>query len=97
MADDVVDRDAAALGVAAVAERRWNAAAVDRHAIDDIVELLRRDAGDDVRRKRVEDFGGEPAGAAHALEPFRAVQLDDAVAGFDPIIGSDGDVLSHGP
>ena len=64
--------------------------------MDDVVERLRGDAGDDVRHQRVEDLGGEPAGAAHALEPVGAVELDHAVAGFDPIVGGDGDVLSHG-
>jgi len=48
-----------------------------------------------VRRKRIEDLGCEPAGAAHALECLQAVQLDDAVAGFKPIVRCDGDVLSH--
>ncbi len=49
-----------------------------------------------MRREGVEDLGGEPAGAAHALERFRPVQLDDSVAGFDAVVGGDGDVLSHG-
>ena len=44
----------------------------------------------------VEHLGGKPAGAAHAFERFRAVELDDAVARFEPIVGGDGDVLSHG-
>ena len=64
--------------------------------MDDVVELLGRHAGDDVGHERVEDLGGEAAGAAHAFKPFGAVQLDDAVLGFDAIVGSDGDVLSHG-
>ena len=54
------------------------------------------DSGDDVRRERVEDFGGEAAGAAHPLVRFRAVKLDDAVAGFDAVVGGDRDILSHG-
>ena len=96
VADDMVDRDAAALGIAAIAERRREAAGVERHLVDDIVELLRRDAGHDVRRERVEDLGGEPAGAAHAFEALGTVKLDDPVLGFDAVVGGDGDVLSHG-
>ena len=96
VAHDMVDRDAAALGIAAVAERRGHAAAVERHPVDDVVELLGGDAGNDVRHERVEDLGGEPAGAAHALERFGAVELDHAVARFDAVVGGDSDVLSHG-
>ena len=92
----MVDRDAAAPGVAAVAERRGHSAALDRHPIDDIVELLRRDSGDDVRRERIEDLGCEPARSAHSFERFGAVKLDDAVAGFDAVVGGDRDILSHG-
>ena len=53
------------------------------------------DAGHDVRHQRVEDLGGEPAGPAHAFEPFGAVELDDAVAGLDPVVGGDGDIFGH--
>ena len=49
-----------------------------------------------MRRQRIEDLGGEAPGAAHALEALGAVQLDDAVLRFDAVVGSDGDVLSHG-
>src|SRR5206468_12123199 len=97
VAHDVVDRDAAALGVAAIAERGRKPAGVDRHAIDEVVDFLRGDAGDHVRRDRVEQLGGETTGAAHAFEALGPVQLDDAIARFDPIIGGDGEVLSHGP
>ena len=69
------------LRVAAIAERRRDRAGVEGHLVDDVVELLSRDAGDDVGHERVEDLRGEAAGAAHALEPFGAVQLDDAVLG----------------
>ena len=65
--------------------------------MDDVVEFLRRNAGDHVRSQRVEDLGREPAGAAHAFEAFWAVELDGAVLGFDAIVGGDGDILSHEP
>ena len=61
-----------------------------------VVEFLRRDAGNDVRDQRIKDLRGQPAGLPHAFEPVRTVQLDDAVLGFHPVLGSDGDVLSHG-
>jgi hypothetical protein len=63
--------------------------------MDDVVELLRRDAGHHVRNERVEDARGEMAGAAHAFEPFRSVQLDDSILGLGTVVRSDGDVLSH--
>ena len=63
--------------------------------MDDVVEFLRGHARADVRHQRVEDFGGEAAGAAHALEPFGPVELDHAVARFDPVVVGNGDVLSH--
>ena len=51
--------------------------------MDDVVELLGRDAGDHVGDQRIEDLGGETPGAAHAFEAFGAVQLDDAVLRFE--------------
>jgi hypothetical protein len=95
VAHDMVDRDAAALGVAAVAERRGEGAGVDRHPVNDVVQHLRRNAGRDVRHERVEDLGGEAAGFAHSGEAFGPMQLDDAALGFDAIVSGDGDVLSH--
>ena len=65
--------------------------------MDDVVELAGGDAGNHVRHQCVEDLGGEPAGAAHALEALGAVELDDAGAGFDPVFGGDGDIFGHGP
>jgi molybdenum cofactor synthesis domain-containing protein len=62
---------------------------------DQVVELLRGNAGDDVRDQRVEDLGGEPSGAPHAFEAFRPVQLDDAIARLGTIVGGNSDVLSH--
>ena len=51
--------------------------------MDDVVELLGGDAGDDMGNERVEDLGGEPAGGAHAGKALRPVQLDRAVAADD--------------
>src|SRR3954467_2120314 len=75
VADDVVDRDAAALGVAAIAEGRGDRARFDRHPVDDVVEVLGRHAGDDMRYQRVEDIGSETPGIAHAGKAFGAVKL----------------------
>ncbi len=95
VADDMVDRDAAAMRVAAIAERRGHAAAGDRHVADDIVELFGRDAGDDMRHQRVEDLGGEAAGLAHAFEACGPVELDRAIARLRHVF-SDGDIFGHG-
>src|SRR5579864_2955390 len=50
VADDMIDRDAAALGIAAIAKRRWHSAALERQPIDDLVERLGRNSGNDMRR-----------------------------------------------
>ena len=92
----MVDRDAATLGIAAIAERRRQPAGIACHLVDDIVQFLGGDAGHHVRRERVEDFGGEAAGLAHAREALGTVKLDNPVLGFGAIVGGDGDVLSHG-
>ena len=96
VADDMVDRDAAALGVAAIAERRRDRRrASSIMSVDDVVELAGGDAGHDVRHERVEDLGGEAAGVAHAGKAFGPVELDRAVAGLDPVVGGDGDIFGH--
>jgi hypothetical protein len=76
VAHDVVDRGAAALVVAAIAERGGDGAARPHFGEHDVVNLLRRHAGHDVRHQRVEDFGGAAAGGAHAGKARRAVELD---------------------
>jgi len=48
-----------------------------------------------VRRQRIEDLGRQPARAAHAFEPVWAMQLDNSAFRFDPVVGSNRDVLSH--
>ena len=63
---------------------------------DEIVELLRRNARNDVGHEPIEDLGGEPAGAAHAFECLVPVKLDHAVAGFGAILGADCDIFGHG-
>ena len=65
--------------------------------MDDVVEFLRGDAGNDMLRQLVEDFSGEPAGRAHAGKTLRAVELDDASPQFGAVIGGDGDIFGHGP
>jgi hypothetical protein len=50
-----------------------------------------------MRHKRVEDVSGQPARAAHALEPLRSVELDDMASRFGAIFGADMDIFSHLP
>ena len=95
VADDMIDRDAAALGIAAIAQGCGGGASLDRHLVDDVVEILGGHAGDDVGHQRVENFRGQPTGPAHARKTLGAVQLDHAVAGLDPVVAGDGDILSH--
>jgi hypothetical protein len=95
VADDMVDRRAAAPREAAIAERGRNRSGIERHPLHDRVDLVGRDARNHLRYQRVENLGREPAGPAHALERRVPVQLDDAVAGFDTIVRGNCDVLSH--
>ena len=95
MTDDVVDRDAAALCVTAISQSRRDAARIERHLMDDIIQLLSRNAGHDVRNEGVKNLRREPSGAAHTFESLGPVQLDYAIARFDAVIGGDSDVLSH--
>jgi hypothetical protein len=45
--------------------------------------------------ERIEDLGCESAGAAHAFETVRPMQLDHAVARLRAIVSCNTDVLSH--
>jgi hypothetical protein len=80
VADLVVHRGADRFRVRAVArrgviERRRDRALHLHHvAVAQIVQLSGRDAGANVRGDEIEDLGSEPAGDAHALQLFRALQ-----------------------
>ena len=95
VAHDMVDRSAATLGVAAVAEGCGDSAGLERHALDDRVDLAGGDAGNDLRHQRVEDFGGEAARAAHPCEALGPVELDHMAARLGAIFGADLDVFGH--
>ena len=96
VANDVVDRGAATLGVSAITESCRHSTRVERHPLDDRVNLSGCDAGNHLRHQRVEYFGGEAAGAAHALEPLGPVQLDHMAARFRPVFGAYFDIFGHG-
>ena len=64
---------------------------------NDVVELTSGHSRDDMRKERIEDLGGKASGLAHALEAFPTMQLDHAVAGFDPVVGIHGDIFGHVP
>ena len=67
---------------------------------DDVVQLLRGHAWNDVRHERVQYLGGEAAGGAHAGKALRPVELDhpgalgrrDIVALDRLIFGHDADI-----
>jgi hypothetical protein len=94
VADHVVDRNAARMGVAAVAEGGRHGAPVERHLPHHVVEFAGGHARLHQRRKCIEDLGGKAACLAHALEAFRPVQLDRAVAD-DGLVAGNGLVLGH--
>ncbi len=88
VADDMVDRGAAALGIAAIAQGRGNRAARPHLGEDDLVQLLRRHPRHDVGNEHVEHFRGATPGGAHAGEALRPVQLDIAMpAGDGRVVG----------
>ena len=82
MADHVVHRGADRLREAAVVERRRDRLElVDDEVVADPVELVRRDAGFDVRPDHVEHVGRQAAGDAHLLLFFRRLDRDGHVSG----------------
>ena len=82
MANDVINRNAAAMRVAPIAQSRRNPAAAQRHFADDIVEFLGADAGYDMRHQSVEYLACKPTSLAHAFEALGPVQFDNPVAGY---------------
>src|SRR3546814_12233974 len=76
----MVAAGATAMREAAITERRGNAAAVEHHSADEVVDRGGGDARLDEGDERVEDFGRQPPRLAHAREAGFVVQLDRAVA-----------------
>ncbi len=64
--------------------------------MDDVVDLLGGDSGDDMGHERVEDLGGEAAGGAHPGEALGAVQLDRAVAAGGGVVMGEEAGFDHG-
>src|SRR3546814_3551559 len=75
VADDMVDAGATAMREAAITERRGNAAAVEHHSADEVVDRGGGDARLDEGDERVEDFGRQPPRLAHAREAGFVVEL----------------------
>jgi hypothetical protein len=82
VADNMVDRGAAAVRETAIAERRRDRSGGERLLPDHVVQRAGGHAGHDMRDKAVEYLGGQPAGLAHAGKTLRSVQLDRAGAGL---------------
>ena len=97
VADNVIDRGAAAFGVAAIAERGGNSAGLERHALDDRVNLSGRDPRNYLRHKCVKYLCGKTARAAHPFEAFWPVELDHMAARLGPVFGADLDIFGHDP
>ena len=95
VADDMIDRNTAAMRVAAVAQGGRNPATAHRHFAHDIVQLFGADARHDMRHQRVEYLRRQPSGPAHALETRRAVQFDNPIARNACLSGRDAYILIH--
>ena len=79
VADDMVDRDAAAVRVAAIAERRGDAAAAQRHLADDVVELAASSTpGTTCGTSASRISAASRPARAHAGEALGPVELDRA-------------------
>ena len=84
MANDVIDRRADRLGVAAIIERRRKCVVGDGELEDQIVETLRGHTGLDVRGQHIECGRRELPCLAHGGKRFRPMQLyRTEVPGFD--------------
>ena len=94
VADHMVDRDAAAMRIAAIPHRRGHRAPGQRAFAHEIVERRGGDARHHQFFDIVEDAGGELPRPPHAFEPFGAVKLDGTVAD-DGLCAVDDLVLTH--
>ena len=95
VANDMIDRNTAAMRIAAVAQSRRNPATAKCHLADDIVEFFGAHSRHNMRHQRVECLGSEPSGLAHAFEALRPVQFDNPVAGNACLSGRDAYILIH--
>jgi hypothetical protein len=80
MAHDVVDRGANRFRKAAIVERRRDCVVIDNESVAQPVELAGGKSGPDMGSDEVERLGSERSSSPHAVEGFRTVDLDRAVA-----------------
>src|SRR5690606_14175052 len=78
MTDNMVDGNTDGFRIAAIVERAGDGAARGDKFRADAIQLLRRDAGDDIFGDHVKRLGGQTAGLAHCLERLGTMQLDHA-------------------
>ena len=97
VADDMVDRGAATLGKATIAEGGRHSSGLERHPAYDVVELASRHTGNHLGCQRVEYGGRKLASTPHPFEPFRSMELDHMAARLGPIFGADVDIFRHVP
>ena len=94
VADDMIDRGAAAVSIAAIAHRCRNGARIEHHAANLVVDLARGHTGRNKIGQLVEDFSGKASGLTHALETFRPVELDGPVT-IDGLVAVDYLIFGH--
>lgn len=76
VAYDMVDRNAAGLGIALVPQRRRDGAMLDGVVMDQLIQLFRRNAGNAERRDIVQQLGGQFPGLAHTREGRRGMKFN---------------------
>ena len=76
VADDVVDRGADRLGIAAIIKRCRHCAVVAGKLHNQAVQRIRGDSWPHQGRDQIKGFSREPSRPAHALKVFGLVQFD---------------------
>ena len=93
VANDMVDRDAAGMGVATIAQGRRNTAARLNECVDQPIYLAGRDTGHHMRHQHVQCFRRQSSRGMHTGEGAGAMQLYGAGAclgGVSRIFGHEG-------
>ena len=68
VANDMVDRNTAAMRIAAIAQSGGNGSAAHRHLANNVIEFFCAYARHDMRHQCIKDFGGKASGLAHTVK-----------------------------
>jgi hypothetical protein len=94
MANDMIDRNAAGMGIAAIADIRRNRPGRDDRVMGNGVDRVGTDAGLHDVGKRIEHRSGDLPRLVHGGEVLGAVELDRAGTAIGAF-GRRGNIVSH--